>query len=72
MSTDDLSAAGVPWIKSSTTDNDDDCVEMRRVGEVIEVRDTKNGEHGPVLQFTPAEWDAWLDGAKKGEFDHLM
>jgi hypothetical protein len=67
MSDDDI-----PWITSSTSDDAEDCVEMRRVGPNIEVRDTKNGEHGPVLRFTPAEWDAWLDGAKKGEFDHLM
>jgi hypothetical protein len=72
MSTDDINADDVPWIKSSTSDSDDDCVEMRRLGPNIEVRDTKHGEHGPVLRFTPAEWDAWLDGAKKGEFDHLM
>jgi hypothetical protein len=60
------------WIKASGSEDDGECVEMRRVGELIEVRDAKDGGSGPVLQFTPAEWDAWLDGAKKGEFDHLV
>jgi hypothetical protein len=45
-------------------------VELRRVGETIEVRDSKHPT-GPVLRFTPGEWTAWLDGAKNGEFDHL-
>jgi hypothetical protein len=67
-----MSREDIPWIKSSTSNDAEDCVEMRRVGANIEVRDTKNGEQGAVLRFTPAEWDAWLDGAKKGEFDHLM
>lgn len=26
---------------------------------------------GAVHQFTASEFSAWLDGAKKGEFDHL-
>jgi hypothetical protein len=35
------------------------------------VRDSKHPD-GPVLTFTAAEWAAWLDGARKGEFDHLL
>jgi hypothetical protein len=46
------------------------CVELRRSNDVIEVRDTKD-RSGPVLRFTSAEFAAWLDGAAKGEFDHL-
>jgi hypothetical protein len=34
-------------------------------------RDSKD-RSGPVLRFTEAEFAAWLDGAKKGEFDHLI
>jgi hypothetical protein len=37
---------------------------------MIEVRDSKD-RSGPVLRFTGLEWDAFLDGARKGEFDHL-
>jgi Domain of unknown function (DUF397) len=58
------------WIRS--VDGDGPSVEMRRVEGMIQVRDGRDGEAGPVLSFTPAEWDAWLDGAKKGEFDHLI
>jgi hypothetical protein len=36
----------------------------------VAVRDTKDAGSGPVLLFTRTEWEAFLDGAKKGEFDH--
>jgi hypothetical protein len=39
---------------------------------MIEVRDTKDRGAGPVLRFTAAEWDAFLDGAKRAEFDLLL
>jgi hypothetical protein len=58
------------WIKASASDGGGNCVEMRRHGDVIEVRDSKD-PHGPVLRFTPTEVTAWLDGARKHEFDHL-
>jgi len=60
-----------PWIKSSFSGGSENCVEQRRTGDLIEVRDTKD-RTGPTLQFTPAEFAAWLHGAKAGEFDHLL
>ncbi|MCE0537292.1 DUF397 domain-containing protein [Kineosporia rhizophila] len=60
------------WIRASGAEGSDEFVEMRRTGDMIEVRYSKGGETGDVLSFTPGEWDAWLDGAKKGEFDHLV
>jgi hypothetical protein len=59
-----------PRIKAVASGGQGECVEMRRVDDVIEVRHSAHPD-GPVLQYTPAEWAAWLDGAKKGEFDHL-
>ncbi|MQA83730.1 MAG: DUF397 domain-containing protein [Streptosporangiales bacterium] len=35
---------------------------------LILMRDAKRPE-GPVLVFTPAEWDAFIGGVKDGEFD---
>jgi hypothetical protein len=34
------------------------------------VRDSKNPDSG-VLLYTPHEWDCFLDGARRGEFDDL-
>ncbi len=59
------------WVKASRSNDQGACVEQRRSGDVIEVRDTKD-RSGPVLRFTAAEYAAWLDGAKRGEFDHLI
>lgn len=60
-----------PWIKAARSGTQGDCVEMRRHGGSVEVRDSKDPD-GPVLRFTPREIAAWLDGAKKAEFDHLI
>jgi hypothetical protein len=59
------------WMKASASNSEGSCVELRRSDGMIEVRDTKD-RSGPVLRFTSAEFAAWLDGAAKGEFDHLM
>ncbi len=60
------------WVKSSRRAQQGECVEQRRNGDAVEVRDTKDDGTGPTLRFTPAEFAAWLDGAKRGEFDHLI
>jgi hypothetical protein len=60
-----------PWIKATASDHLESCVEQRAHDGVIEVRDTKD-RGGPVLRFTRAEFAAWLDGARGGEFDHLL
>ncbi len=60
-----------PWIKAQASTDTGSCVEMRRHHGHIEVRDTKAHGTGPTLTFTKAEKAAWLDGAAKGEFNHL-
>ena len=61
------------WIKATASGgNGSDCVEMRQHDGAVEVRDTKDHGHGPTLGFTKSEFAAWLDGAKRGEFDHLI
>lgn len=44
------------------------CVEVKRGERVIAVRDSKNPE-GPVLEFTPDEWRAFIQGVENGEFN---
>lgn len=63
----DLSRA--VWRKSSASGpHCDNCVEVAFVDNAIAVRDSKNPD-GTALIFTQAEWDAFVDGAKDGEFD---
>ena len=59
------------WVKASASQDQNDCVEQRRHAGMIEVRDTKD-RSGPVLRFRRDEFAAWLDGARNGEFDHLL
>ena len=59
------------WVKARRSSNAGACVEVRRHGGMIEVRDSKDSS-GPVLRFTGPEWDAFLDGVHNAEFDHLL
>jgi hypothetical protein len=58
------------WTKARASDQGGNCVQMRLRQGRIEVRDSK-ARRGPVLRFTVEEFVAWLDGARRGEFDHL-
>ena len=56
------------WFKSIRSGSDcANCVEVAFVDEAIAVRDSQN-PFGPALIFTAAEWDAFVGGAKDGEF----
>jgi hypothetical protein len=60
---------GAIWQKSNRSGPySDDCVEVAFVDDAVAVRDSKN-QDGPVLLFTHSEWDAFVAGAKDGEFD---
>jgi len=62
--------AGADWSTSTFSGQDiGNCVEVAFVPGWIGVRDTKQHGRGPVLAFTPAEWDAFLAGVRGGEFD---
>jgi hypothetical protein len=61
----DLSRAG--WRKSVRS-SANGCVEVGLVDDQIVVRDSKDRQ-GPVLMFTANEWEAFLGGARDGEFE---
>ena len=65
------SNADLSWIKSSFSYCNSNCVEVASLPDGgVGVRDSKDPS-GPVLRFTPAEWHAFLGGARGGEFDHF-
>jgi hypothetical protein len=57
----------IVWRKSSLSGTNG-CVEVAFVDEQVAIRDSKD-RSGPVLTFSPTEWDAFLAGARRGEFD---
>jgi hypothetical protein len=44
------------------------CVEVAFIGRQVAVRDSKD-RRGPTLVFSLAEWVAFIDAARNGEFD---
>ncbi len=61
--------ASASWFKSSRSGAAGHCVQAAFLdNDQIGVRDSKNPT-GPALVFTGPEWDAFLAGAKGGEFD---
>jgi hypothetical protein len=62
--------ATASWYKSSASGYNGNCVEVSHLRDGrIAIRDTKDRASGPALIFTRPEWDAFLAGAKNGEFD---
>ncbi|MFG2722005.1 DUF397 domain-containing protein [Streptomyces sp. NPDC048416] len=63
---------GAVWVKATASDAYNDCVEIARLpdGEVA-VRNSRFPA-GPALIFTSSELAAFLDGARKGEFDGMV
>ena len=60
------------WIMSSrSSGNGGSCVEARSQDGLIEVRNSRSPDAGTV-RFTIEEWDSFLFGAKRGEFDQLL
>lgn len=60
-----------PWRTATATGDGQNCVEVRRHDGMIEVRDTKDRTLA-AHRYTSGEWAAFLDGARKGEFDDLI
>lgn len=60
------------FVKSSwSKNNPQTCVEVViEPGKGVAVRDSKD-PHSAALFFTHAEWEAFLNGAKAGEFDNV-
>ena len=59
------------WVKSSLSFSNGNCVEVTELpGGSVGVRNSRD-PRGPVLRFTREEWDAFLGGARLGEFDRF-
>ncbi|MFF1905106.1 DUF397 domain-containing protein [Kitasatospora sp. NPDC058218] len=57
------------WQKSSFSGSGGDCVEVRTVGDLVELRESDSGD--VIVRTTPTKFAAFLQGVKAGEFDHF-
>ncbi|MBX6357812.1 MAG: DUF397 domain-containing protein [Micromonosporaceae bacterium] len=71
MPTGELPA--VAWQKSRRSNPSGNCVELAVLPgrEQVAVRNSRD-PHGPALIYTSAEIAAFVQGAKDGDFDHLL
>ncbi|MEV4102992.1 DUF397 domain-containing protein [Nonomuraea sp. NPDC049649] len=57
------------WRRSGRCNGASACVEVAPLADGnVALRDSKQ-QDGPVLVFTPAEWEAFTAGVRDGEFD---
>jgi hypothetical protein len=75
MTHNGISAAQLPvtWQKSARSNPSGNCVEMAAMpdGSGIAVRNSRDPE-GPALIYTYAEIEAFIGGARDGDFDNLL
>jgi hypothetical protein len=65
---DTTEAKGTRWHKSSLSGARQNCVEVAVIGDTVAVRDTKDRDGGALI-FTQDEWQAFVGGVQRGEFD---
>ncbi len=64
------SSTDTPW-RTAAKSGGGNCVRVTRRNGIIMIADSKHPS-GPILSYTLQEFDAFLDGAKKGEFDDFL
>jgi len=57
------------WRKSSHSSGTGNCVEVATADGTVGVRDSKQHDGGPVLEFSDVAWKAFIRAAKSGSFD---
>ncbi len=62
-------ATATTWHKSTHSNSSESCVEVAAADLTVGVRDSKQHGHGPVLEFNPNAWKAFLAAVKDGQFD---
>lgn len=62
--------ASPDWRKAQYSVANGACIEVASVDGMVAIRDSKK-PNGTVLYYTPLEFNAFVHGAKNGEFDDL-
>lgn len=62
----------ISWQKSRRSSPNGNCVEMAALPDGDYAVRNSRDPHGPALIYTAAEMDAFINGAKDGDFDNLL
>jgi Domain of unknown function (DUF397) len=63
--------AGLVWLKARSSTVNGQCVEIASSANKVAIRDSKDPD-GPILVYASAEFRAFLDSARNGQFDSLI
>ncbi|MGH3763841.1 MAG: DUF397 domain-containing protein [Pseudonocardiaceae bacterium] len=55
------------WRTSTHSNNGGDCVEVDFTAAGVEMRDSKAHGTGPIINFTPTQWAAFLNDLSSGD-----
>ena len=62
-----VEVASASWRKPSHSNDSGNCVDVASMDCTVAVRDTRQGDRGPLLEFTEATWRRFLVRAKSGK-----
>lgn len=62
----------VTWQKSQRSNSQGNCVELAKLANGSIAMRNSNFPDGPALVYTQAEIDAFVGGAKDGDFDNFV
>lgn len=60
----------LPWLKATASVPGGMCIEVAPLGDAVALRDSKEPQQGAFI-YSRAEFAAFVDGCRRGEFDHL-
>lgn len=63
-----MTALGPEWRKSSRSDSNGNCVQLRERDSRVEMGDSKDPT-GPILGFSPETFADFIEDVKAGRFD---
>jgi hypothetical protein len=61
---------GLSW-RVARNCNGGNCIRVAPIAEMIVIGDSKNPD-GPLLSYSHAEWAAFVEGVRQGDFDDLI
>jgi hypothetical protein len=67
----DIERNNLTWLKAQSSTVNGQCIEVAAAVGKIAIRDSKD-PCGPILLYTRAEFSAFLEGARNGEFDGFV